>query len=86
MLSGLLRSETAIKVNIAIMRAFVRLRRLIAEDRGLGTLVAEHEKRLNGHDQDIAGLLEAVPRLPEAEPKPVIGFTPPPKRRRRRPR
>ena len=56
MLSGLLRSERAVRVNIAIMRAFVRLRRLVTEDRSLAALVTEHERRLDGHDQDIAVL------------------------------
>jgi len=87
MLSGLLRSERAVQVNIAIMRAFVRLRRLIAEDRGLAALVTEHEHRLDGHDQDIAALIKTIPRLPPPqpapEPRPVVGFTPPPKGKRR---
>ncbi len=79
MLSGLLRSERAVKVNVAIMRVFVRLRRLLAEDRGLATLVTEHEHRLNDHDQDIADIIKNIPRLtlpqPVPEPRPVVGFT-----------
>ncbi|MCX5797754.1 MAG: hypothetical protein NTY77_19865 [Elusimicrobia bacterium] len=85
MLSSVLKSERAIQVNIAIMRAFDRLRELIAEDRGLAALVTEHEHRLDGHDQDIAALIETAPCPPEPEPerRPVLGFTPPPKRKRR---
>jgi hypothetical protein len=88
MLSSVLNNDRAIEVNIAIMRVFDRLRELIAEDRGLAALVTEHEHRLDkcehrvdGHDQDIAALIETVPSLPEPapEPKSVIGFTPPPK-------
>ena len=83
MLSSVLNSERAIRVNIAIMRVFDRLRGLIAEDRNLAALVTEHGQRLDmcehradGHDQDIAKLIEIVPSLPE--PKPVAGFTPEP--------
>jgi hypothetical protein len=43
------------------------------------------QNRLDGHDQDIAALIETVQRPPEPEPelRPVLGFTPPPKRQRR---
>ncbi len=88
MLSSVLNSERAIRVNIAIMRTFDRLRELIAEDHGLAALVTEHEHRLDGHDQDIADLIETIPQLPSPEPvpepRPVIGFTTPPKGKRRR--
>jgi hypothetical protein len=53
-------------------------------------LVTEHEHRLDncehridGHDQDIAALIETVPGLPEPERRRVLGFTPQPKRQRR---
>ncbi len=87
MLSFVLNSERAIQVNIAIMRVFDRLRELIAEDRGLAALVTEHEHRLDAHDQDIAALIETVPQLPSPQPapefRPVVGFTPPAKVKRR---
>ena len=93
MLSSVLNNDRAIEVNIAIMRVFDRLRELIAEDRSLAALVTEHEHRLDkcehrvdGHDQDIAALIETVPGLPEPEPerRPVLGFAPPPKVKRNR--
>jgi len=78
MLSGLLRSKKAVQVNIAIMRAFVRLRWLLTGDRRLADQVAEHERRLSKHEGDIRSLFAAVPQLPEPapEPRPVIGFRP----------
>ena len=45
MLSSVLRSERAIQVNIAIMRAFVRLRELISSNKVLARRLAELEKR-----------------------------------------
>ena len=87
MLSSVLNSERAIRVNIAIMRVFDRLRELIAEDRSLAALVIEHEQRLDLHDQGISALIEIVPQLPPPapapDPRPVVGFTPPPKGKRR---
>jgi hypothetical protein len=86
MLSSVLNSRQAVLVNITIMRVFQKLRRLLAEHKELAALVTEHEHRLDGHDQDIAALIETVPgpSEPEPEPRPVLGFTPPSKRKRRR--
>jgi hypothetical protein len=85
MLSSVLNSERAISVNITIMRVFQKLRRMLAEHKELAAMVTEHEHRLDGHDQDIAALIETVPRPPEPEPelRPVLGFTPPTQRKRR---
>ena len=59
MLSSVLRSERAIQVNIAIMRAFTRLRGMLA-----GKL-AELEARLGTHDQAIQEILKAIHGLME---------------------
>jgi hypothetical protein len=85
MLSSVLNSRQAVLVNITIMRVFQKLRRLLAEHKELAALVTEHEHRLDGHDQDIAALIETIPQLPppQPEPRPVVGFIPPPKRKRR---
>ena len=71
MLSSVLNSERAIQINIAIMRVFDRIREIIAANRSLAHQVAEHERRLDRHDQDIASLIDTVPGLPEpaAEPR-----------------
>jgi len=46
MLSGVLRSERAVKVNIAIMRVFVRLREMLTSDQQLRRKIEEMEKTL----------------------------------------
>jgi hypothetical protein len=75
MLSGVLRSQRAVRVNIEIMRAFVRLRRMLAENKELARQLAELEKK---YDRQFAVVFEALHLLtspPRKEPKP-IGFGP----------
>ena len=80
MLSSVLRSPTAIAVNIEIMRAFVQLRRALAERREtadrFAALERRLESRLHGHDEVIAMILEAIRNLmrPEQPGKRPIGF------------
>ncbi len=76
MLSSVLRSERAVQVNVAIMRAFVSLRRMLAGNEALAGKLAELERRLEGHDQAIKSLFDAIRELmtPPAKPKREIGF------------
>ncbi|MFA5103595.1 MAG: ORF6N domain-containing protein [Candidatus Margulisiibacteriota bacterium] len=76
MLSTVLNSEHAILVNIAIMRAFVRIRQLISFNKDLVQKLAEIEHRLGRHDQDINELFAIVGRLLqfEEQPKKKFGF------------
>lgn len=76
MLSSVLRSERAVQVNVAIMRAFVSLRRMLAGNESLARKLAELERRLEGHDQAIKSLFDAIRELmaPPAKPKREIGF------------
>jgi len=76
MLSGILHSDRAIQVNIAIMRAFVRMRMVLANHRVLADKLAELERKVTGHDADIAALLNAIRQLMAVPEKPVrkIGF------------
>ena len=48
MLSSVLRSKRAIQVNVAIMRAFVQLREIIASNKGLARRLNELEKKYDG--------------------------------------
>ena len=76
MLSSVLRSERAVQVNVAIMRAFVSLRRMLASNEVLARKLAELERHLAGHDQAIKSLFEAIRELaaPPVTPTREIGF------------
>jgi hypothetical protein len=63
MLSSVLNSDRAIDVNIAIMRAFVQLRQLLSTHRELAGKLAQLERKLEGHDEAIANLFEAMRQL-----------------------
>jgi hypothetical protein len=76
MLSSVLNSERAVKVNIAIMRAFVKLRETLDTNRELARKFAELERRVGKHDDEIAAILEAIRQLmaPSEKPRREIGF------------
>ena len=76
MLSSVLRSGRAVQVNVAIMRAFVNLRRLLATNETLSRKFAELERKLEGHDEAIKTLFDAIRELmlPLVKPKREIGF------------
>ena len=63
MLSSVLHSERAILVNIAIMRAFVRLRQIIANNKELSKKIDLLEKRVFKHDSDIRELVRDIRKL-----------------------
>jgi len=77
MLSSVLRSDRAIAVNIEIMRAFVRLRRLLDSHTELARRLDELEKKYDTHDKRLQAVFEAIRRLmtppPESE-RPKMGF------------
>jgi len=76
MLSSVLRSKRAIMVNIAIMRAFVRLKQALALHKELADKFKELETRVDGHDTAIIQVVEEIKRIVSAEEKPAkrIGF------------
>jgi hypothetical protein len=57
MLSSVLNSPQAIRVNIEIMRAFVRLRAMISTNKELSRKLDELERKVATHDKTIAGLI-----------------------------
>jgi hypothetical protein len=76
MLSSVLKSGRAVKVNIAIMRAFVKLRETLETNRELARKFLELEKRVGKHDTEIAAIIEAIRQLmtPPEKPRREIGF------------
>lgn len=77
MLSGVLRSLRAVKVNIAVMRSFVRLREAVSMNMELASKLEHLESRVTTHDEQIKSVFEAVRELlliPE-KPRKIIGFT-----------
>ncbi len=76
MLSSVLKSDRAVKVNIAIMRAFVKLRQLLNVNRELAKKFSELEQRVGKHDEDITAIMEAIRQLmaPPEKPRREIGF------------
>lgn len=73
MLSTVLNSERAIQTNIAIMRAFTRLREMVATHRRLARKLRALEEKLGEHDAHIHSIFEAIVEL--TQPR-RIGFKP----------
>ena len=73
MLSGILNSERAINVNIAIMRAFVQMRRLMENHKELAKKIEELESK---YDKQFSVVFEAILQLihKENEPRNPVGF------------
>jgi ORF6N domain-containing protein len=79
MLSSVLRSAHAIAANIAIMRAFVRLRQMASASAELSKKLDELEHRVAGHDEAITKIMQAIRELaapPPPKPGRSIGFVP----------
>jgi hypothetical protein len=80
MLSGVLRSDRAIAVNIEIMRAFVELRRVAGSFQELQVRLDQMEldigARLSEHDEQLRQIFKALRQLiaPPVRPKRAIGF------------
>jgi hypothetical protein len=86
MLSSVLNSERAVQINILIMRAFVRLRTLLATNEELAKHLDEvesrftkqlsrHEQKLSSHEQAIAGIFNTLRELMNPPQIRAIGFT-----------
>lgn len=76
MLSSVLRSKKAIRVNIEIMRAFARLREILAANKDFARRLEALEKKFDTHDQQFQVVFDAIRELmkiPE-KPKRRIGF------------
>lgn len=86
MLSSVLNSERAVQINILIMRAFVRLRTLLATNEELAkhldevesrftSELSKHDQKLSSHEQAIAGIFNTLRELMNPPHARAIGFT-----------
>jgi len=74
MLSGVLNSDRAIKVNIQIMRAFIQLKRMLLTNVVLRRKIEEMEKK---YDKQFGMVFQAIKQLlepPLVKEKKIIGF------------
>ncbi|MDA8118286.1 MAG: ORF6N domain-containing protein [Actinomycetota bacterium] len=76
MLSSVLRSERAVMVNIEIMRAFVRLRRMLATNAELARKLALLERRYDAQFKVVFDAIRELMTPPEPKRKRPIGFLP----------
>ncbi|MCJ7459365.1 MAG: ORF6N domain-containing protein [candidate division Zixibacteria bacterium] len=76
MLSSVLRSRQAIQVNIAIMRAFVKLREVLSTHKELAQKLDQLERKIEKHDVEIRSIFQAIRQLmiPSEKSKSKIGF------------
>jgi hypothetical protein len=77
MLASVLHSEIAVQASVRVVRAFVKLREMVAANAHLATKLEELERRLDSHDEAIVDLFAALKRLLEPAERPKrreIGF------------
>ena len=86
MAANVLNSPRAVQMSVFVVRAFLKMRALLGDKRGLAQKLASLEKelkeRLDVHEAVIVTILQRVmdiidpPALPAPPPKPRIGFNP----------
>ena len=76
MLSSVLRSKRAVQVNVEIMRAFVRLRQMLATHAGLARKLLALEKRYDAQFRVVFDAIRGLMTPPEPKKKRPIGFAP----------
>jgi hypothetical protein len=76
MLSSVLNTGRAVQMNIVIIRAFIKLREILASNRDLARRLDQVETRLGQHGSAIAVVVEEIKKLkqPPTTPKRRIGF------------
>ena len=77
MAANLLRSKRAEQTSLHVVRAFVRLREMVAANKELAKKLDELEHRVSHHDAAITGIVKAIRELatpPEPKPRRRIGF------------
>ena len=76
MAATVLNSDQAVRMSVFVVRAFVRLREMLATNRRLAAKIDELEDRLDTHDSVIGELIEAIKELttPQEPRRTRIGF------------
>ena len=84
MVATVLNTPRAVEVSVYVVRAFIRLRELMATHAELSQKLAELESRVDSHDDEIAALIEAIRQLlsPPEQPERRIGYRLKEKKRR----
>jgi ORF6N domain-containing protein len=76
MLSSILNTETAILVNIQVIRVFSKARQILISNKDILLQLEAIEKKISGHDENISTIFQVLKKL--LDPKPVtmekIGF------------
>ncbi len=76
MLASVLKSDRAVKISIHIIKAFVKLREIFSTHKELANKLAQLERKIENHDEEIRLIFDAIRQLmtpPEARQK-QIGF------------
>ena len=78
MLSSVLNSSTAIKVNIQIIRVFTRMKEMLLTNKDILLKLEQLENKVSRHDENIQMIFEALKQLltPPLKPRKRIGFKP----------
>jgi len=77
MAASVLNSPKAVEVSVFVVRAFVQLREVLAGHKELARKIAQLERKLGDHDEQIMVLVEAIKQLMDPKPPPKtrrIGF------------
>src|SRR6059058_6163207 len=77
MLASVLNSDIALEASVRVVRAFVHLREMVAGNKQLAVKFAELERRLDGNDQAIKDLFDAIRQMLEPQTEQTrreIGF------------
>ena len=77
MVASVLSSSRAIEGSVYVVRAFVKLREMLGTHKELARKLAELQRRIEAHDEEITDLFEAIRQLmePPEKSKKRIGFS-----------
>ena len=77
MAASVLNSPTAVETSIFVVRAFIKLREMVAEQKEIQKRISDIENQLTGHDAQIMELVSLIKKLLNPDPLPKkrrIGF------------